>query len=243
LANQTYLVVGTCKVIDGDAITLVLGNNSEAKLRVKAGLIVNMSDLVSFAVISGAAFFSPLGHTHAADSKWKQSVKVATTTNGTLSTAFENGDTVDGVTLTTGDRILLKNQSTGSQNGIYTVNASGAPTRATDANTGESLVQAVVFVEQGTSNADKCFVCFTNRPITIDVTTNSWIPFVSTLGFIDGSQISDSTLDLIKISGSGIDTNSLMYFDGSSWTRLSPPVAKSVLTHDGGGDPPYWEPV
>ena len=62
----------------------------------------------------------------------KNSVRVATTANGTLSSAFANGQTVDGVTLATGDRILLKNQSTGSQNGIYTVNASGAPTRATD---------------------------------------------------------------------------------------------------------------
>ena len=55
------------------------------------------------------------------------SVRVATTANGTLSSAFANGQTVDGVTLATNDRILLKNQSTGSENGIYTVNASGAP--------------------------------------------------------------------------------------------------------------------
>ena len=62
----------------------------------------------------------------------KNSVRVATTANGTLSSAFANGQTVDGITLSTGDRILLKDQSTGSQNGIYTVNSSGAPTRATD---------------------------------------------------------------------------------------------------------------
>ena len=56
----------------------------------------------------------------------KNSVRVATTANGTLATAFANGQTVDGITLATNDRILLKDQSTGSENGIYTVNASGA---------------------------------------------------------------------------------------------------------------------
>ena len=64
---------------------------------------------------------------------WKQSVRAASTTAGTLASSFANGSVVDGVTLATGDRILIKNQSTGSENGIYTVNATGAPTRATDA--------------------------------------------------------------------------------------------------------------
>ena len=54
----------------------------------------------------------------------KDAVKVATTANGTLATAFANGQTVDGIVLTTGDRILIKNQSTGSENGIYVVNVS-----------------------------------------------------------------------------------------------------------------------
>ena len=51
----------------------------------------------------------------------KNSVRVATTANGTLSSAFANGQTVDGISLATGDRILLKDQSTGSENGIYTL--------------------------------------------------------------------------------------------------------------------------
>jgi hypothetical protein len=60
------------------------------------------------------------------------SVRAATTTNGTLATAYEAGDVVDGVTLIAGNRILIKNQSTASQNGIYVVNATGAPTRTSD---------------------------------------------------------------------------------------------------------------
>jgi hypothetical protein len=62
----------------------------------------------------------------------KKAVRVATLVTGTLASSFENGDVIDGITLVTGDRILIKDQSTASQNGIYTVNASGAPTRATD---------------------------------------------------------------------------------------------------------------
>jgi len=84
----------------------------------------------------------------------KDAVVVATTVSGTLATAFSSGQVVDGVTLVTGDRILIKNQSTGSENGIYTVNASGAPTRATDADTGTDIEDAVLWVTKGTANAD-----------------------------------------------------------------------------------------
>lgn len=75
-----------------------------------------------------------------------QPVRVATTANGTLSTAFENGDTVDGVVLATGDRILIRRQTTASENGIYVVNASGAPTRATDFDTGAATLTRGILV-------------------------------------------------------------------------------------------------
>ena len=109
--------------------------------------------------------------------KWKESVRVATTANGTLGTAFANGQTVDGVTLVTGDRILIKNQTTGSENGIYTVNASGAPTRAADADTGAEILQAAVWVQEGTTNADSGWVCTTNAPITINSTSLAFSQF------------------------------------------------------------------
>ncbi len=82
---------------------------------------------------------------------WKQKVRAATTANGTLATAYENGDTIDGVVLATGDRILLKNQSTGAENGIYVVAASGAPARASDADSGAEMVNATVLVSEGTA--------------------------------------------------------------------------------------------
>lgn len=109
--------------------------------------------------------------------KWKESVRVATTADGTLASAFANGQTVDGVTLVTGDRILIKNQTTGSENGIYIVNASGAPTRATDADTGAEILQAAVWVQEGTTNADSGWVCTTNAPITLGTTSLAFSQF------------------------------------------------------------------
>ena len=64
--------------------------------------------------------------------KPKAAVRVATLVAGTLATSFENGDTIDGIVLATGDRILIKNQAAPADNGIYVVQASGAPVRATD---------------------------------------------------------------------------------------------------------------
>ncbi len=81
------------------------------------------------------------------------SVKAATTANITLASDVENGDTLDGVTLATGNRILVKNQTTKSQNGVYIVAASGAPTRATDYDsTPEVDAGDFIFVESGTVN-------------------------------------------------------------------------------------------
>lgn len=108
---------------------------------------------------------------------WKDSVRVATTVNGTDATAFANGQVVDGVTLVTGDRLLRKNQTTASENGIFIVNASGAPTRATDADTGAEMLQAAVMVEEGTTNGDTAWVCSTNGPITLGSTSLTFVQF------------------------------------------------------------------
>jgi len=87
------------------------------------------------------------------------SVVAATTANITLATSVENGDVLDGVTLATGNRILVKNQSTASQNGIYVVASSGAPSRATDYDSPAEINGGdFVFVTGGTANDNKGFV-------------------------------------------------------------------------------------
>lgn len=90
--------------------------------------------------------------------KYKDAVRVATTTAGTLASDFENGDTIDGVVLATGNRILIKNQADPIQNGIYVVAASGAPTRATDFDQDSEVVAgSTTFVLEGTVNGNKLF--------------------------------------------------------------------------------------
>ncbi len=141
--------------------------------------------------------------------KWKESVRVATTANGTLASAFANGQTVDGVTLVTGDRILLKNQTTGSENGIYTVNASGAPTRATDADTAAEILQAAVWVQEGTTNADSGWVMTTNAPITLNSTSLAFSQFNGGTSYSAGAglTLSGNTFDVGTASSGRIVVN------------------------------------
>lgn len=96
---------------------------------------------------------------------WKDSVVCATDSAKTLASDFENGDVIDGVTLATGDRVLVKDQATKKDNGIYTVNASGAPTRATDFDATAEITGAAVVVEEGTANADALFICTSDDPV------------------------------------------------------------------------------
>lgn len=135
----------------------------------------------------------------------KASVVAATTTNGTLATAFANGQVVDGVTLATGNRILIKNQTDQTVNGIYTVNASGAPTRSTDMDAGSEFPSAYVFVEQGTVNADTGWVC-TNNSVTLGSTNIVWAQFsgAGTYTASDGVLLTGSNFTGVVAASGGL---------------------------------------
>ncbi|MET0570941.1 MAG: hypothetical protein ABWZ79_05910 [Pedobacter agri] len=105
----------------------------------------------------------------------KQSVRVATLVAGTLASSFENGDVIDGYTLQTGDRILIKNQASAIENGIYTVNASGAPTRASDYLAGSSAAGTFTFIEGGSTQNDQGWLCTAN--VGLDVVGTNLLPF------------------------------------------------------------------
>jgi hypothetical protein len=139
----------------------------------------------------------------------KASVVAATTTNGTLATAFANGQVVDGVTLATNDRILIKNQTDATANGIYTVNASGAPTRSADMNVGSEFPSAYVFVEQGTVNADTGWVCTNNAPVTLGSTNITWTQFsgAGTYTANNGVVLNGSVFSFAPESGKGLQTS------------------------------------
>lgn len=106
------------------------------------------------------------------DIAYKSPVVAATVTAGTLSTDFANGDTIDGITLSTGDRLLIKNQTSADENGIYVVQATGAPSRANDFKTSADFVLGTqIFVQSGTVNAYHVFYVST-YPNTVD--TDNW---------------------------------------------------------------------
>lgn len=90
------------------------------------------------------------------NSQYKQSVKVASTANLTLS----GEQTVDGIS-TSADRILVKDQSTGSENGIY-LTAAGAWARESDLPSGDPAKSILVVIEEGTANADSVWCCTNN---------------------------------------------------------------------------------
>ena len=93
---------------------------------------------------------------------FKASVVAATTVPGTLASSFASGNIIDSITLTTGDRILIQNQTNQVENGVYDVNVSGSPTRSSDFSTGTNVAGVGVYVISGTINGGSAFVCISN---------------------------------------------------------------------------------
>ena len=161
----------------------------------------------------------------------KQSVKVATVGAINISADLEAGDTIDGVTLVAGDRVLVKDQSTATENGIYVAVASGAASRSSDANgtadTGELKPGTFTFVEEGTTNSDKGFVLSTNGTITVGSTNIAWTQFSGAGSFTAGDGITQSgntinvnvVADRTAITSDAVDIAST-YVGQSSITTL-----------------------
>jgi len=134
---------------------------------------------------------------------WKEHVRVATTANITLSGA----QTIDGVSVVAGDRVLVKNQSTTTQNGLY-VCASGAWIRSADADTGLSLELAIVKVREGSTNALKEFRCGSYN-ITLGSTAIVWLEWsAGTTYAADGTTL-ELLANIFGVKDSGISTGKI----------------------------------
>lgn len=174
----------------------------------------------------------------------KPSVLAATTTNITLSGA----QTIDGVTCNAGARVLVKNQSTTSQNGIYVV-AAGAWSRAADANSWDEHVGAFVFVEQGTVNADTAWVCTVNSGGTLGSTAVTFSQFAGpgtvTAGTgisVSGLQVSLATSNVLSLFNLAV--NGLVARTASNTVTartLAQPAAGFTITNADGvsGNPTF----
>lgn len=151
--------------------------------------------------------------------KTKPGVRLATTTSGTLASSFENGDVIDGIALITGDRILIKDQAAPAENGIYVVNATGAPTRAADSDTWDEYVLAYVFVSEGVTLKNSGWTCNAVLGGTLNVTPINFVQF-SQAGIIttDGEGI-EITGDVISLE-----------LDGTSLSKTSSGLKVSSTT-------------
>ena len=156
--------------------------------------------------------------------KWKEPVRAATTANITLSGA----QTIDGVSVVAGDRVLVKNQSTASANGIY-VAAAGAWSRATDFDVSAEVLGASCFVSEGTALGNTVWVLTTDGPITLATTaltftqTNGGTSYTAGPGIsISGGVVSiDTAVTARKVSAA--------IGDGSSTTLT---VTHNLNTQD-----------
>ncbi len=118
---------------------------------------------------------------------WHGAVRAASTGNVTLSSP---GSTLDGVTLAAGNRILLKNQSTGSENGVYVWASASSPlTRASDGTQGNLNAGAAFYVDEGTVNADTAWTVTTDDPITIGTTAIVFAKFGAGVAYTAGAGI------------------------------------------------------
>ena len=153
----------------------------------------------------------------------KASSRVATTVAVLLASGLENGDTVDGVTLATGDRVLVKDQSTASENGIYVVQASGAAVRADDFDASSKVTAgAFTFIAEGTTNGDQGFVLTTNDTITLGTTGLTFTQFSGTGSITagDGLEKSGSTLSVNVGTGIEISSDALRISSGAAGDGL-----------------------
>jgi len=161
--------------------------------------------------------------------------EVATTANVDLAADLQNGDTIDGVTLVTGDRVLVKDQSTGSQNGLYTVVSSGTASRDTEFDTIAELSGQMVVVNQGTANDNKIFLCTTNNTATLDsdtitftVITPANVGTVTSVGVADAGS-SEFTVANSPITSSGNITLAVNSIANTKITGLGTASTKTVL--------------
>ncbi len=170
----------------------------------------------------------------------------ASTANVNISNALEAGDTIDGITLVAGDRVLLKDQSTASENGLYLAVASsaGAASRDPQFNSIEELSGQMIVVNQGSANDNKIFLCTTNNTaslgsdsITYNVITPSNVGTVTSIGIAD-SGAGEFTVGNSPITSNG---NITLAVNSIADTKLGTiatanKVSLTALNIDGGAD-------
>ena len=148
------------------------------------------------------------------DFSYKQGCRVATRSSGTLTTDFEDGILVDGIQLATGNRILIKDQTVPTENGIYTVNSSGTPTRAEDFNDNAEVDNgAFIFVSEGNHNGDRSFVLsHGDSPVKLGITPLNFheITSIPENNSVTTKKIHDLAVTTAKINTDAVTTAKIL---------------------------------
>ena len=167
------LAVTNGNFIVGDGANFVAETGSTARTSLGLGTIATQAaNNVSISGGSITGLGSPSNASDAATKNYVDGlvaglktriiVRAATTANIDLTQDLQNGDTLDSITLATNDKILVKNQTNQTQNGIYVVVASGTASRDTDFDTVDELAGQMIIVKEGSNNADTFHLCTTD---------------------------------------------------------------------------------
>lgn len=165
----------------------------------------------------------------------RTSARAATTANVTISTGLNNGDVVDGVTLSTGDQVLVKNQTAQSENGIYIVGVT--PVRASEFDTYNEHAGSLVVVVEGTTQAGSIWLCTSNVGGILGTTALVYSQTTATGALMASNNLSDLTntataranlgvqpldADLTTIAGLIATTDNFLQSKGSAWASRTP---------------------
>ncbi len=162
--------------------------------------------------------------------------EAATTANIDLTADLQNGDTLDGVTLVTGDRVLVKDQTDATANGLYIVVASGTASRDPQFDTIAELSGQMIVVNQGTANDNKIFLCTTDSNATIGVSNITYTQVTpANVGTVTSVAVADSgssefTVANSPITSSGTITLEVNAIDNSKITGLGTAATLNVGT-------------
>jgi hypothetical protein len=239
VANLTAgraVATGALTVTGAATVSTTLGVTGAATLSSTLG-VTGATTLSSLVTTTGTISTTPSGSTDIANKAYvdtvaqgldtKASVVAGTTANITLS----GTQTVDGVVLIAGDRVLVKNQTTTANNGLYLC-AAGSWTRTTDMDTWAEVPGAYVFVEQGTTLADTGWVCTSDAGGTIGVTAIVWAQFsgagsgVSSINFgTTGLTPATTTTGAVTVAGT------LAVLNGGTGVTTSTGTTNVVLSN------------
>jgi len=190
--SRTNLGLGTVATQDSNSIAIT------------GGSVTGMSAPSSGSDVATKTYVDDL----VAGLKTRIITRVATTGNVDLTADLQNGYTIDGITLATGNKVLVKSQTDATENGIYDVVASGTATRNSDYDTVSELAGQLVIVQEGTANADEIYLCTTDNSGTIgSVNITFTIVQPSNVGTVTSVAVADAGSSEFTVTGSPITSS------------------------------------